>query len=211
RDLDVHAAGAVIFDADVVAAALFLAQHRVGGRRRVALAIIGNLVKARGAESGPVARAVLQRCAAREILNVRGAQPDARVRAEILVVVVPDAGRHVEAIGKPALILGVVTALVALLRSDRGRHALVLEIHAVSDRGAGRRTVTAGILEPSDLTPSAERKLSVGEVIADDVDFAVSDPIRKTLAVVVRGAATCRLLGRPRADVRRPSRTAAPG
>src|SRR5690606_26063144 len=73
----------------------------------------------------------------------------------------------------------------------------------------GRRTVTAGILEPSDLTPSAERKLSVGEVIADDVDFAVSDPIRKTLAVVVRGDAVCRLLDRPGADVRRPIRAEA--
>src|SRR5690606_18998977 len=196
RELDVQPGGAVVFDADVVAAALLLAQHRPRRRReRRAASIVGDLVQARRTKSGAEAGPVLDRRPGPKILDVRGAQPDARVRPEILVVVVAGTGRDVQAVRERALVLRIDATLIAL-EALVTQHALVLEVETVSDRVGAARAVAAGILPARELAARAVRELTFGEVVAHDVDLAVREPVRETLRVVIRGEPVRRLLGR---------------
>ena len=97
RGLEVQAARGVVLGADVVAAARLVAQRRRGGRReRERPFVVRDLVEARRAEPGAVAQAVLQHAAVGAVVNVRRADPAARVRAEVVAVVVARADREEE-------------------------------------------------------------------------------------------------------------------
>src|SRR5690606_11056707 len=156
RDVDPQAARARILEPDVVTAARFLFQNDVGGGRRRGAAVERDLVKARRPEAGAVARAVFHRRDDREILHIRGAQPDARMRAELLVVVVARARGHEERFAELALVLEVVALLIPLARR-RVYDLLGLKIDAVGERHRIRVAIAPDTLEPAQATVSAER------------------------------------------------------
>src|SRR5690606_18888924 len=161
-------------------------EREAGGRReRIGTAVVSDLEQARRPEARAVARPVLERVAAVERLHVGAAHTGARVRAEVLVVVVARAERQEEAVAERALILHVVGVLIALERPGLVLHFLALQIEAVDDRDAVGRPEAARVLEPAEPALDGERARALREVAARDVDVAVAEGARDLLAAVV--------------------------
>src|SRR5690606_9237875 len=176
----------VILEAEVVALARFFSQYRGCGFAETEIAVVCNLVKARRAESGAIARFQLEDIAT-DIHQIGAAGAIAGVLAEVVVIVVAHP-RGVKPLGAHrTLPLGVVTDLIALLaRIAFGFQGFLFQIGAVDQIANFAEAENALILSFVDIAVAFAHPDALGKILAQGIGPLQRQALQHMLVVVNR-------------------------
>src|SRR6185312_1802290 len=103
---------------------------------------------------------------------VRSAQARARMRSEVVVVVVAGTERQKERVAEPALVFEVVAVLIAASRAEEVSQLFVLKIDAVDECQFVRRSVRTRVLDARETALGSEGRNTGRQAVARNVDLA---------------------------------------